>query len=202
MQRTVASLTRLGGLGLILVLLGAIATGCSPRSADASSDETAMQARVARGGYLVNSIGCSDCHTPWKMGPNGPEPDMSRMLSGHPESYKITAPAAAPDGEWRHGAVMGPTMTSFSGPWGVSFAANLTPDRNTGLGIWTEEMFVKAIRTGKHWGVSRPILPPMPWQNFRNLTDDDLKAVFAYLRSIPPVVNHVPDPLPPTAATN
>ena len=202
MHRTVASLTRLVGLVLILVLLGAITSGCTPRSADAASAEAAMQARVARGGYLVNAIGCSDCHTPWKMGPNGPEPDMSRMLSGHPETYKVTAPAEAPDGEWRHGAVMGPTMTSFSGPWGVSFAANLTPDRNTGLGIWTEDMFVKTIRTGRHWGVSRPILPPMPWQNFRNLTDDDLKAVFAYLRSIPPVVNHVPDPIPPPAATN
>jgi mono/diheme cytochrome c family protein len=201
-MQTVANLARLAALGLILILFGAIATACGPRSADASSSDAARQAQVARGGYLVTSIGCSDCHTPWKMGPNGPEPDMSRMLSGHPEGYRITAPAQAPDGEWRNGAVMAPTMTSFSGPWGVSFAANLTPDRNTGLGIWTEEMFVKTIRTGKHWGVSRPILPPMPWQNFRNLTDDDLKAVFAYLRSIPPVVNHVPDPIPPTVATN
>jgi mono/diheme cytochrome c family protein len=201
-MQTVANLARLAALGLILILFGAIATACSPRRADASSSDAARQAQVARGGYLVNSIGCSDCHTPWKMGPNGPEPDMSRMLSGHPEGYRITAPAQAPDGEWRNGAVMAPTMTSFSGPWGVSFAANLTPDRNTGLGIWTEEMFVKTIRTGKHWGVSRPILPPMPWQNFRNLTDDDLKAVFAYLRSIPPVINHVPDPIPPTVATN
>jgi hypothetical protein len=82
----------------------------------------------------------------------------------------------------------------------VSYAFNLTPDQNTGLGIWTEEMFVKAIRTGRHMGVSRPILPPMPWQMYRNLTDDDLKAVYAYLRTVEPIHNRVPDPLPPVAA--
>ena len=82
-----------------------------------------------------------------------------------------------------------------------SYTANLTPDRNTGLGIWTEDMFVKAIKTGKHMGTSRPINPPMPWPAYRNLTEDDLKAVFAYLRTIPPIVNHVPDYLPPPATT-
>jgi hypothetical protein len=95
-----------------------------------------------------------------------------------------------------------PTLTAWSGPWGVSFAANLTPDQNTGLGTWTEDMFVKAIRTGKHMGVSRPILPPMPWQDIAAMSDGDLKAIYAYLRSIPPIVNHVPDPIPPTAAAN
>jgi hypothetical protein len=74
----------------------------------------------------------------------------------------------------------------------VSFAANLTPDQNTGLGIWTEDMFVRAIRTGKHMGVSRPIMPPMPWPVFRNASDEDLKSIFAYLRTIPAVTNHVP----------
>jgi hypothetical protein len=88
-------------------------------------------------------------------------------------------------------------MTAWSGPWGTSFAANLTSDQNTGLGIWTEEMFLNAIRQGRHMGVSRPILPPMPWQVFRNLTDEDLKAIFAYLRTVPPVHNRVPDPVEP-----
>jgi hypothetical protein len=87
------------------------------------------------------------------------------------------------------------------GPWGVSFTANLTPDRNTGLGIWTEDMFVKAIRTGRHMGVSRPILPPMPWTAFRNYNDEDLRAIFAFLRTIPPVTNHVPEPIPPQVAS-
>jgi hypothetical protein len=88
-------------------------------------------------------------------------------------------------------------LTAWSGPWGISYAANLTPDTNTGLGIWTEEMFIRAIREGKHMGYGRDLLPPMPWQYFSELTDEDLKAIFAYLRSIPPVQNRVPDPVPP-----
>ena len=89
------------------------------------------------------------------------------------------------------------TNTAYSGPWGVSYAANLTPDQNTGLGIWTEEMFVSAIRTGRHMGVSRPIMPPMPWTVYRNLTDEDLKSVYAFLRTIPAIHNRVPEYEPP-----
>ena len=76
---------------------------------------------------------------------------------------------------------------------GRGCAANLTPDQNTGLGFWTEEMFIKAIRTGRHMGVSREILPPMPWTAFRNASDEDLKSIYAYLRTLKPIVNHVPD---------
>jgi hypothetical protein len=203
MQRSVANITWVGGLAILLLLLGSIGTAGCDRQAEAGSqpDTSSAAAAVERGKYLVNGIGCSDCHTPLKMGPEGPEPDMSRMLSGHPENYRITAAAVAPSGEWQHGFVGAATSTAFSGPWGVSFAANLTPDRNTGLGIWTEDMFIKALRTGKHFGVSRPILPPMPWQNFARLTDGDLKAIWAYLQSIPAVSNHVPDPILPAAAT-
>ena len=142
-------------------------------------------------------MACNDCHTPWKMGPKGPEPDMTRMLSGHPASFKLP-PAPAAQGPWI--VSFAATNTAFAGPWGVSYAANLTPDQNTGLGIWREEDFVKAIRTGKHFGVSREILPPMPWFAFRNLNDEDLKSIYAYLRTIPPVSNLVPDPQPPAAA--
>ena len=60
-------------------------------------------------------------------------------------------------------------------------------------------MFIKALRTGKHMGVSRDILPPMPWFNYGKMTDEDLKSVFAYRRSIKPIHNQVPDPLPPPA---
>ena len=149
---------------------------------------------VDRGEYLVKIMGCNDCHTPWKMGPQGPEPDMSRFLSGHPEQIGPlpSKPAAAPYA-WSGF----PTNTAFSGPWGVSYTFNLTPEPNTGLGIWTEDMFIRAIRTGRHMGVSRPINPPMPWPAYRNATDDDLKAVYAYLRTIQPIVNHVPAYEPP-----
>ncbi len=85
---------------------------------------------------------------------------------------------------------------------GVSFPANLTPDKETGLGEWTEEAFIQALRTGKHQGQpnGRQILPPMPWVMFREATDADLKAIWAYLRSVPPVKNAVPLPVPPAQA--
>jgi hypothetical protein len=149
---------------------------------------------VRRGEYLVKIMGCNDCHTPWKMGPQGPEPDMTRFLSGHPEEIGPLPNVKAAEPFTSSGSA---TNTAYSGPWGVSYAFNLTPDINTGLGIWTEEMFVKTIRTGRHMGVSRPINPPMPWPAYRNATDEDLKAVYAFLRTIKPIVNHVPDYLPP-----
>ena len=145
---------------------------------------------VKRGEYLVKIMVCNDCHTPWKMGANGPEPDMTRMLSGHPEQVG-RLPNLMPKEPYVFSGF--PTNTAFSGPWGVSYTANLTPDQNTGLGIWTEEMFIQTIRTGRHMGVSRPINPPMPWQMYRNATDEDLRAIYAYLRTIKPIVNHVPE---------
>ena len=152
---------------------------------------------VKRGEYLVRIGGCHDCHTPLKMGPKGPEPDMTRMLAGHPSDLKMP-PAPAQTGPWAwHGAA---TNTAFAGPWGVSYAINLTSDA-TGVRNWTEEMFVRAMRTGQHAGNGRPILPPMPWQSLNAMTDSDLKAVFAYLRTVPPVRNIVPAPqvAPPPA---
>jgi mono/diheme cytochrome c family protein len=147
-----------------------------------------------RGEYLVRLGGCTDCHTPKKVTERGVEDDMSRFLAGHDDRVKLPPPPSLPAGPW---SAVTAGLTAWSGPWGVSYAANLTPDVNTGLGIWTEEMFFKAMRMGKHYGAGRDILPPMPWQNLSRLTDDDLRAIFAYLRSIPPVRNRVPDPVPP-----
>src|SRR5690348_10832867 len=180
--------------------------GCSqqaPVSENRSQNPPAAttQSPVARGKYLAVVTGCHDCHTPKKLGPKGPEPDMSRMLSGHPENAKITGSFTPAKGTpWM--IATNQDLTAWSGPWGVSFAANLTPDTNTGLrsGVWTEELFIAALRTGKHMGTARDILPPMPWPDFAQLTDDDLKAIWAYLGTIPPIQNHVPDPLPPMAA--
>ncbi len=150
--------------------------------------------QVEHGKYLVNFGGCNDCHTPLKMTEKGPVPDLSRFLSGHPEAQQLPPPNLKP-GPW-FAATAG--MTAWAGPWGISYAANLTPDSNSGLGIWTEDMFVKAMRTGKHMGSGRDILPPMPWQSLAGLTDEDLKAIYAYLRTVPPVQNHVPNPVPPS----
>ena len=169
-------------------------------AAQAAAQTVPVTSAIGRGRYLVTIAGCHDCHTPKKMGAKGPEPDMSRALSGHPETPKLPAPPKLAAGPW-FASVSG-DLTAWSGPWGVSYATNLTPDTNTGMGIWTEDMFVNAMRTGRHMGTSRPILPPMPWQNYAAMTDADLKAVFAYLRSLPPVKNRVPEPViaePPAA---
>ena len=155
--------------------------------------------QVARGKYLVTIGGCHDCHTPWIMQPDGkPGPDMSRALSGHPQEFRITEPAQLTSD--RFAVAIAPTNTAYSGPWVVSFAANLTPDEMTGTGIWTFDIFKNTIRNGRHWGVARPLLPPMPWFNYREMTDEDLAAVFAYLRTLKPIHNEVQQPLPP--ATN
>jgi cytochrome c553 len=149
--------------------------------------------QVDRGKSLVWAIGCNDCHTPKRIGPRGPELDTVRLLSGHREEPTLPPPPTLEPGPW--GIVTSMELTAWSGPWGVSYGANLTPDENTGLGIWTEEMFIKALRTGRHMGASRPILPPMPWEVYGRLPDEDLKAIYAYLRSIPPVKNRVPAPV-------
>ena len=179
--------------GAVALTAALTAVACSQPKAQTAA--ISNPATIARGQYLVTIGGCNDCHTPLTMGPKGPEPDMSRMLSGHPEQFVIAAPAKMTSAEWM--VASAPTNTAHSGPWGVSFTANLTPDQNTGLGIWTEEMFMKALRTGRHMGASREILPPMPWYNYGKMSDEDLKAVYAYLRSIPAIHNRVPDPLPP-----
>lgn len=152
-------------------------------------------AKVARGKYIVTTSGCNDCHTPWVMGPKGPEPDMTRMLSGHPETL-VLPPAPKPPEPWQVTAAA--TNTAWAGPWGVSFTANLTPDPETGLGKWTQKNFSDTIRTGRHMGRGRAILPPMPIPMYKHFTDPDLEAIFAYLQSIPAVRNRVPEPLPPT----
>jgi mono/diheme cytochrome c family protein len=182
-------------LSLILALtfvssVAARARGGAPAAAPAAPTAD----RVARGEYLVRFGSCHDCHTPHKMGPNGPEPDRTRALSGHPADLVMPPPPAL-TAPWVW--IGAGTNTAFAGPWGVSFTANLTPDKETGLGNWTEDMFVMALKTGRHEGKGRPILPPMPFQYVGSLSDEDLKAVFAYLRSLPVVRNRVPAPIDP-----
>lgn len=153
--------------------------------------------QIARGQYLVGIMGCDDCHTPMKMGAKGPEPDFSRRLSGHPQGMKVPKPAPIDPKGWIWAG--NATNTAYAGPWGISYAPNLTSDA-TGIGSWTEANFVKAIQEGKHLGVGRPIAPPMPWPAFRHATEDDLKAVFAYLKTVPPVKNQAPEYEPPAMA--
>jgi hypothetical protein len=118
------------------------------------------------------------------------------MLSGHPADEKI-APISNKS-ILRDYALFNMSLTAAVGPWGTSYAANLTPDE-TGLGNWSLEQFEKALKHGKSKGLDngRMLLPPMPWQNYSLLSNDDLAAIWAYLQSIKPVNNVVPAPVPP-----
>lgn len=178
---------------LTYVLVAGVAATIAATAAFASAGSTPTTP-LERGRYLVATSGCNGCHTPLRLGEHGPEPDVSRKLSGHPSGAPLAAvPALTP--EWPMSGSA--TNTAWAGPWGVSFSANLTPDAATGLGAWTAEEFVAAIRTGRHQGRGRPILPPMPAPSYAKMTDDDLHAIFLYLRSLPAIVNKVPEPLPP-----
>jgi cytochrome c553 len=178
----------------LTALSGALLRAMEPRDQDAGAAAKSKAARIERGAHLVKTMGCNDCHTPWRMSPQGPEPDMSRALTGHPQDVHMPPPPPA-SGPWTwHGAA---TNTAFAGPWGVSFTANLTPDPETGLGKWTEEMFIATMRTRRHQGKGRPLLPPMPAQIIAALDDEDIRSLFAYLQSLPPVKNRVPAPIDP-----
>ena len=177
----------------VLVLAACLREDDQPR-AEAQEDS------IARGRYLVTLGGCNDCHTPKLLTPSGPVPDSGRMLSGYPADSKLPPIPPGVLGPDRWGALVTADLTAWVGPWGVSFTANLTPDA-TGLGGWTPEQFIQTMRTGKHLGIGRQILPPMPWYDIGQLTDDDLRAVFAYLRTLKPVQNAVPAPLPPAGPT-
>lgn len=150
----------------------------------------------AYGEHLVTICGCNDCHSPKKMGPNGPEIDSILMLSG----YQAKTPAVDVDRKAMaaKGIALTQHFTEWIGPWGVSYTANLTPDE-TGIGSWNLDQFKMAIRQGKFHGqpTGRTLLPPMPWEMFKHMTDEETAAVFAYLKSLKPVSNLVPPPLPP-----
>ena len=167
-------------------------------TANQASEMMSDDAMIKRGEYLVKAIGgCADCHCPKKFTAQGPVPDMDLWLSGHPASSKL--PPAQPGASKAGWLLFSPDLTAFVGPWGTSFAANLTPDTATGIGAWTESTFFTTIQQGKYHGAAagRDLLPPMPWQAFRNMNEDDLRAIFTYLKSIRPINNAVPAPIPP-----
>jgi hypothetical protein len=187
-------------LSLLLVSVF-LQTGCgNDRSNDNATEMAGAKMTdaemISRGKYLVTLGGCIDCHSPKIMTPRGPVEDTTRSLSGHPDDSKlpeIDVKMVQP-GMWYLASA---DLTAWVGPWGISYTANLTPDEPTGIGTWTDEVFIKALRTGMHMGVGRPILPPMPWEYIGKSTDDDLRAIFWYLKSLPPIRNKVPDPTPP-----
>jgi hypothetical protein len=154
----------------ILLMLAALAAAsfisCSPsmkENAEVKKEKT-QEELIAMGEHIVSAGGCQDCHSPKVFSAEGvPMPDETKKLSGHPAGSPlppIDTNALRP-GYW---IMASPDLTAWIGPWGISYAMNLTPDSVTGIGTWTAENFVKAIRTGKHLGLEggRPILPPMP----------------------------------------
>ena len=151
------------------------------------------QAQIDKGKYLVEIMGCADCHAPKKMTAQGPIPDPDLGLSGHPSQIPMGKVVKTQDWVLFH-----PMNTIAVGPWGATFSANLTPDA-TGIGSWTEEQFIIAMTEGKSKGIrtARPLLPPMPWPNYIHAKKEDLVAIFAYLKSCKPVENVVPQPIAP-----
>jgi len=178
-----------------VITLGGILYACNSASTKNDKKEPILtQAQmVERGNYLVSSIGCDDCHSPKRMGAHGPEVIPELRFSGYPADRPIQKPDS---NAMKAGFMLfSPDLTMAIGPWGISFAANISSDE-TGIGNWTEQNFINALRTGKMKGLAnnRDMLPPMPWFNFKNLTDEDLKSIFAYLKSTSPVRNQVPAP--------
>lgn len=191
-----------------VVMLGIVAAVCISlllsqyNTVEAQKKPTGMKnAMIEHGRYLVNVGGCDDCHSPKVMTPMGPVPDTTRLLSGHPADSKLPDVPQGVLGPDKWGALTTGDLTAWVGPWGTSFTRNLTPDVETGLGSWTEAMFIKTLRTGKHMGEGRNLLPPMPWQAIGHSTDRDLKDIFAYLQSLKPISNAVPDPIAPSGET-
>ena len=179
---------------LVVVICMLSISGCGNKTRNAAIESAPALSPEARGEYLVTIMGCHDCHSPKQTGPQGQVMIPDRLLSGYPAARAVQK---ADIDEVKSGWILfNEDLTLAVGPWGVSFSGNLTSDQ-TGIGNWTEENFKRALKEGKYKGLpgSRMLLPPMPWQNFLSISDDDVKAIYAFLKSTKPVSNVVPFPL-------
>jgi len=188
MRKTILSLT------LITAAVAITVISCNNNEPARSSATTiSNDSLIKRGSYLVNSIGCDDCHSPKQMGAHGPEIIPELRFGGYPANRPL---GKVDTNVIKNGWIMlGPDLTNAVGPWGMSFAGNISSDE-TGIGTWSEKQFFKVLREGKFKGLdgSRDLLPPMPWFVYKNMTDDDIRSIFAYLKSTKPVNNIVPAP--------
>lgn len=185
-------------LSLLLIALLAACNAPAPPAPSttiAAAKTETLEVRQERGRYLVGIMGCNDCHSPKLMGAQGPYNDPARLLSGHPADQALPNVPTAALKDW----VLFPhTNTAAVGPWGVSYAGNITSDAS-GIGNWSEEQFARAMRQGKWKGLegARQLLPPMPWPNYAKMPDADISAIYAYLMTTTPVENVVPAPVSP-----
>ena len=173
-------------------------TRCKPARTETSETSKTYgvqyTSQLEWGKHLVDVSACHDCHSPKDPNGHGLELDKSRILSGHaPGDVEPVVDLKEVRDKGLIVTVGG--LTSWAGPWGQSYAANLTSDA-TGIGNWSEEQFMRALREGKFKGLEngRPLLPPMPWEMYKNFSDEEIKAIFAYLKSTKPVRNVVPAP--------
>lgn len=185
---------RLSAVFLMVSVIFLVTCRNNQKSVSSEVIEPTQEQFIQRGEYLVKIMGCNDCHSPKEIGPQGPVVKTEVLLSGYPADRKLkkTNTDILKSG-W---VMLNEDFTAAAGMWGISFAANLTSDQ-TGIGNWTEENFKRALKEGKYKGiaVNRTLLPPMPWTNFTTINDEDIKAVFAYLKSSKPVKNVVPLPI-------
>ncbi len=192
MRKSIVLLSAVAAITVGIVACTSKAGTPEEASQTASPDSTSL---VKRGEHLVAAVGCDDCHSPKRMGAHGPELIPELRLSGFQQNGAV--PPIDTNVVKKGWVLLSPDLTSAVGPWGQSFAANITGDA-TGIGNWTEENFFTAIRHGKLKGQesSRDLLPPMPWFAYKNLDDNDLRSIFFYLKTVKPVKNLVPGPKP------
>jgi hypothetical protein len=186
----------IAGISAIFSIVLLLQPGCT---GEVKTKVMTQGEKIALGKYIVHTSACDDCHTPKIFTEKGPVFDTTKLLSGHPQGETLPSLDLKALGQNTWAATtMG--LTAWVGPWGVSYASNLTPDNATGIGTMTEEMFLKCMKEGKYMGVGRTLLPPMPWEVYGKKSDDDLKAIYAYLMSLKPIRNEVPQPVPPDKA--
>lgn len=185
------------GITCFLFLITIYITSCDENIGKEAiqAKESFLQDTIERGKYLVRIGGCGDCHSSKAFGPEGRKENEEVLLGGYQPGDSFPVPNKK---MVQHSVVFNQQNTAFAGPWGISYAANITSD-DSGIGAWTYEQFELAMREGKYMGLegSRTLLPPMPWPNYRNMADTDMKAIFAYLKHTKPVNNIVPAPKTP-----
>lgn len=184
---------------LCLLLINACNNQATETTATTPATPSAED-NIKEGQRLVAALDCEICHSPKRMGPKGPEIIPELRFGGHQAGTQLPPyDEKTVKAGW---ALFAPDFTSIIGPWGQSYAGNISSD-STGIGMWTEEQFKKVLREGKYKGLdnTRPILPPMPWEAYKNLTDEEISKVFAFLKSTSPVKNVVPTAIinPPPA---
>jgi mono/diheme cytochrome c family protein len=169
-------------LALALSLAGAACAVNSTRETiPADWEQTSY---LERGNYLVNYLGhCVGCHTPLR---SDGQSDGSLYLSGVPA--KFAGANAGP-----------PQIAGFPGPRGARvYAKNITPDPETGIGSWTEDQFVQTFKHGIRPDGTKYVISPMEWNIYANMKEDDVRAMYRYLRTVKPISNRAPANIPPT----